>query len=188
VAARLWLSPLSLCWRCYPYAVLGYLLVSVGVWALVAGQADLIASAADARELVRRALLSAGPALMALLLLGWLMVASIREVVPGSPSRRLDELRYVVGSLNDAARRLAPAAPISPALRAGRYGVVVAAVIAASFAIGAALDAALAAAAIDTRYGEPPGWLLRGLLYVYAITPLAFAAGFVGRHWAASPR
>lgn len=186
VAVRLWLVPLLLCWRCYLCSVLGYLLVSVGVWALAAGQADLIASTADARELVRRALLSAGPGLTALLLLGWLMVASVREVVAGSRSRRLGELRYVVGALNDAARRLAPVAPISPALRAGRYGVVVAALIAASLALGAALDAAFAAASIDTREG--PGWLLRWLLYVYAITPLAFAAGFVGRHWAAPPR
>jgi len=190
VALRLWLRPLLLFWRYYLLAVFGYLLFRLGGWVLVTEQADLITSAADARELGRHALFEGAPIILALLLslraLEWVfrvLLAVISPAVAFPRPRWADELVYVYVTIARGLEWLRPEKPCARTARAWRWALILAVTIAVCVTIGGVLTAVFAAATIDTRHGEGPGWLLRNVLYVWTITPLCALAGVIAFYW-----
>lgn len=190
MALRLWMRPLLLCWRYYLLAVFGYLLFRLGGWVLVTDQADLITSAADARELGRHALFEGGPTILALLFslraFEWIfrVLLAVSSPAMAFPRPRwADELVYVYVTIARGLEGLCPEEPRSRVARAWRWALIVAATIVVCLAIGGMLNAVFAVATIDTRYGEGPGWLLRSILYVWTITPLWTLAGVIASHW-----
>lgn len=173
IAMMLWWRPLWAGWRCYCLGVGGYLAVRLAGWALVTTQADLVTSAADARELGRQALLEAGPVIGGLLF----MLYVCREMP--RCARRFGDVYAAIAA---GVRRLRPSVPRTAWVRVGRWALVTVGLVAAACCVAVCLDALFAVATIDTRTG--PGWALRNALLIWSMVPLSVIGGGILFAWA----